>query len=370
MSSAIKTAYEVTAEDGAAADQIAERIALEQSAELPKQSAMNQPHSVPLGEVQSVRQLSGNRHRIEILFPAELFGDDRLQLINVLFGNVSLLPGIRLVDVDWNAVGQLFPGPGFGIDGVREEMQIFNRPLSCAALKPIGLTANELADLFYQFGGGGFDLIKDDHGLTNQPSAPFAERLESCRIAAERVQQEGGRPVAYVPNVTGSPDEVRYRLELCRKADLRFVMLSPHLSGFESLTWPQEYGLGALAHPAFSGSMVIQAESGIEPRLLYGEIWRAFGADGVIYPNAGGRFVLDNQDCQALNQAVRNPELPWKPGWPVPGGGIQRDTIGDWISRYGNDTIFLIGGSLYEAPEGLEQASASFTQTLQEKGTS
>ncbi len=370
MSSAIKTAYEVTADDEAAAGQFAERIALEQSAELPKQSALNQPHPVPLGDVQSVRQISGTRYRIEILFPAELFGDDRLQLINVLYGNVSLLPGIRLVEVDWNAVGEMFSGPGFGIDGVRKQMQIFNRPLSCAALKPIGLSANELVDLFYQFGRGGFDLIKDDHGLTNQQSAPFEERLESCRVAAEEVQQERGQPIAYVPNVTGSPDEVRSRLELCSKAGLRFVMLSPHLSGLESLTWPQEFGLGVLAHPAFSGSMVIQAESGIAPWLLYGEIWRAFGADGVIYPNAGGRFVLDEKDCDALNQAVRNPELPWKLGWPVPGGGIQRETIGEWISRYGNDTIFLIGGSLYEAPEGLERASASFTQTLKQQGES
>lgn len=366
MADHLKTRYRITAHDQAEAEALAERISLEQSAELPKGALEKLPHTVPVGKIRGIHPDDAGYFILEMDWPAALFGQDRLQLLNVLFGNISLLPGIRLESVEWSSVAGLFPGPAQGISGIRQQLNIYDRPLSCAALKPIGLTADELADWLRQFVRGGFDIIKDDHGLADQPSAPFSERLEKCSRAAAEAEQKRGRPVIYAPNVTASPETLPKRLELCRKAGLRMVMISPHLTGPDSLSLPGRYGLGVMAHPAFSGSMVLKRDSGIAPHVLYGEVWRALGADGVIYPNAGGRFVLSPDDCKAINQSARNPDLPWNPSWPIPGGGMQRNTIHEWTARYGNDTIFLIGGSIYEAPEGIEQASAKFTQALQQ----
>ena len=38
--------------------------------------------------------------------------------------------------------------------------------------------ADELAEIAYRCALGGADIVKDDHGLANQKTAPFRERLE------------------------------------------------------------------------------------------------------------------------------------------------------------------------------------------------
>jgi len=48
----------------------------------------------------------------------------------------------------------------------------------------------------------GVDLIKDDHSLADQTSAPFAERVERCQEAVVRANGETGGNALYFPNVT------------------------------------------------------------------------------------------------------------------------------------------------------------------------
>lgn len=353
----------VSTEDDA--HDLAERIALEQSAELPKSVVDNLQPPPPTGQIVNISKRDAGDYELDINWPASLFDGDKLQLVNVLFGNISLIPGIQLEYVDWNKVADLFPGPSLGISGFRESLQVPDRALSCTALKPVGLSSKELAEYLGRFANAGVDIIKDDHGLTDQKSAPFNERLQLCSEAAANAEQKRGRPCCYVPNVTATAADLPKRLEACRDAGLHAVMITPHLTGLDALSQPAEFGLGVLAHPAFSGSMVVHTDSGLHPALLYGELWRGFGADGVIYANSDGRFSYSKEDCEAINFAACNRDLPWKPAWPIPAGGIDRETVPYWIQRYGRDTIFLIGGSLYEAPEGLEQATQKFCESLQ-----
>lgn len=121
-----------------------------------------------------------------------------------------------------------------------------------------------------------------------------------------------------------------------------------------------------MAHPSFSGSLVINESQGIEAPLHYGTLWRAMGADCIIYPNAMGRFSFTIEQCMDINSHCRKEIRGINPSFPVPGGGIDRNTLPDWVNRYGKDTVFLIGGSLYLHPEGLQPAAAEFQQRLQE----
>jgi len=43
----------------------------------------------------------------------------------------------------------------------------------------------------------GVDLIKDDHSLADQTSAPFAERVERCQEAVVRANDETGGNALY-----------------------------------------------------------------------------------------------------------------------------------------------------------------------------
>jgi ribulose-bisphosphate carboxylase large chain len=70
-----------------------------------------------------------------------------------------------------------FPGPSFGIAGLRDIVGVYDKPLLCTALKPMGKSATELAKIAYYFALGGVDVIKDDHGLSNQPFCPYGNEV-------------------------------------------------------------------------------------------------------------------------------------------------------------------------------------------------
>src|SRR5690606_41683670 len=95
-----------------------------------------------------------------------------------------------------------------GREGLRALVGAPDRPLLGTALKPMGFPADKLAELAYQFALGGLDIVKDDHSLANQPTAPFDRRLEACAAAVRRANEETGGATLYVPNITGPADQV------------------------------------------------------------------------------------------------------------------------------------------------------------------
>ena len=76
------------------------------------------------------------------------------------------------------------------------------------ALKPMGLSVEELARQTYEFAKGGIDIIKDDHGLANQRWAPFEQRVEACCEAVRRANEETGRRSIYAPTVCGPVEKI------------------------------------------------------------------------------------------------------------------------------------------------------------------
>jgi ribulose-bisphosphate carboxylase large chain len=273
--------------------------------------------------------------------------------------------GIVITGIEWpSTLLETFGGPAHGIAGVRAlTTAAANRPVLCAALKPVGLSADELGQLCHRFANGGIDLIKDDHGLTDQPSAPFDDRVRCCAEAVERANAVTGGGTLYFPNVTGPAGSLPARLETARAAGCKGVMASPLLMGLDSLQFiSRESGLAVLAHPALSGAF-FGASHGILPQVLLGDVFRVLGADGVIYPNVGGRFPFDDSTCRAINARLRDDLGEISPAFPAPGGGIDVKIVPHWLAHYGPDTILLIGGSLYSQND-LTQATRRLVEAV------
>jgi ribulose-bisphosphate carboxylase large chain len=156
---------------------------------------------------------------------------------------------------------------------------------------------------------------------------------------------------------------VAEELALARAAGCRGVLLSPLILGLDMVRWiAQTSQLAILAHPSLSG-VFFRPDHGIAPEVLYGEIYRVVGSDGVIYTNVGGRFDFPAAACQAINASCRKPLGALRPAFPVPGGGVDVARVRHWIDQYGVDTIFLIGGSLY-AQGDLTAASRRLVDTV------
>ncbi|MGH7644932.1 MAG: RuBisCO large subunit C-terminal-like domain-containing protein, partial [Gemmatimonadales bacterium] len=262
-----------------------------------------------------------------------------------------------------------FPGPRFGIAGLRERCGVAHRPLLCAAAKPVGLTAAALAERCYRFARAGFDLVKDDHSLTDQKSAPFRERVERCHDAVARANRETGGRTLYFPNVTGPLATLDERLDVARAAGCAGVLVNALPLGLGVVAGLGEWGLAVLSHPTFAGAF-FREDHGLAPEVLLGTLFRLAGSDAVIYPNVGGRFpdsVFSDEVCEAINGALRAPLGRLRPAFPVPGGGIDAARVPHWIERYGGDTIFLVGSSLYAQPD-LEAAARGLVESVRRYG--
>lgn len=349
----------------AAADEIerrAETLMLEQTVELPR-GAVSDPRVVEqiIGRVEAIEPADAGSFRVVISHPLATAASDPAQLLNVLFGNSSLQPDVVLADVDLPAEAfDWLPGPRAGIAGLRALAAVSSRPLLATALKPMGLAPDRLAALCLTFARAGLDIVKDDHGLADHSLCPFEARVEACLRATEEAARETGRRTLYVPNLIGTPDRIVRQLSFAHAAGAQAVMLSPMLVGLP-LLWQLASapdGLPIFAHPSLGG--VLRARES----LLFGKLFRWYGADAVIFPHAGGRFSFSPEACRELADALRAPHPRARPAFPVPAGGIRVERVADLLSFYGKDCILLIGGSLYEAGDSLFERTRGLVEQV------
>ena len=352
-------------------DARARDICLEQTVEFPSDLVERDDiREQVFGRLASFEPVGEGTFEATIEFPIEAAGGELTQLLNVLFGNISLKPGLRLVRFDLpRSLSNEFRGPRFGRQGLRELIGVADRPLLSTAIKPMGFSAAELGELTYRFALGGIDLIKDDHGLADQPFCPFAERVARCGEAVAKANQETGQRCLYLPNITGPIDVMGERARVAKEAGAGGLLISPGLSGFDAMRWiadNDELALPILNHPAFQGSFTLRTTEGISHGALYGQIARLAGADGSIFPNYGGRFSFSPEECRDLVDGTTRTMGAIKPIFPVPAGGMSLPRVPDLCKFYGNDSILLIGGDLHRHGPDLVENCRKFVELVRE----
>jgi ribulose-bisphosphate carboxylase large chain len=333
-------------------------LALEQSVECPL-AAIGDRRVLDeiVARVAGIEPADEGRYRVEIKLATQTIGTDIAQFVNMIFGNCSLWEGVQLVDLDLPAEFLAhFPGPRHGIAGIRELLGAPERALTSTATKPQGLPISDLVDLCRTFALGGVDIIKDDHGIANQAYSPFAERVRACQAAVLGASQETGRPVFYAPNLIGTPRALRERAQFCRELGIRVVLIAPMVVGLPAFAdlvdeFPE---FVYLAHPSFGGA------ARVAQRLLFGRLFRLFGADAVIFVNYGGRFAYTREESLSIADALRSPWAHVRPALPVPAGGMLVERVDELLGDYGADTMLLIGGNLLIAREQLLERTREF----------
>ena len=349
----------------AAIDARAQAIALEQSIEAPLEVVDDaRVLRDVVGRVASVEPVGPDTFEVTIRLAVETTGFEAGQLLNILFGNTSLHEDVALVDAEFPAsFAARFGGPRFGVAGIRELTGAHGRPLTCSALKPQGLGSAQLAAIAGTLARAGIDVVKDDHGLADQASAPFGERVRAVQRAVDDANRETGRRCVYAPSLTGHYGQLRTELDHARDAGVRMILVAPMVSGAGSLAaLARDAGVPILAHPALAGT------TRIAPPLLLGKLFRLFGADATVFPNAGGRFSYSASTCRAIADAARAPWHGLAPMLPVPAGGMTVGRVPQMREDFGEDTMLLIGGSLLVAREALAERAREFVAAVEKAG--
>jgi len=338
--------------------EIAQEIAIEQTVEVTRPLwDVDGVRDKTTGKVVDVARVNKNLFDITIAYPLSTTSYEIPQVLNVIYGNISLKRGIRVQDFSLNqAMAKAFGGPRFGIDGIRKKLSVYDRPLVASALKPIGRSIDELCAFANKMAMGGIDVIKDDHGFSNQEVAPFEKRVMLCARAVKEGAQKGGNNTLYFASITSPADEILHRALFAKACGADGVLLPPMIVSLDTMRLIRDRaGMMVMAHPALSGVFFLTKSHGIALEVLLGKLFRLCGADIVIFPSSGGRFPFTTRDCKAIVSHLLCDLWSIKRTFPCPAGGMKIEGLIRHIKIHGTDSMLLIGSSLYEQSEDLER---------------
>jgi ribulose-bisphosphate carboxylase large chain len=363
MDERIRATYRIWSDNVAA---VAEAIRIEQTIEFPFDLAEKWIQDEVVGWIESVTDSAQGHSDVEISYDARTVGGELPQLMNVLWGNSSMLPGVRLIDVLIPpSLLDSFKGPRFGIEGLRKMLNAEGRALVGTALKPMGSSPSELAKMAYTIASAGFDTIKDDHSLANQPWALWHDRVDAIATAVKEANAKFGTQCLYAPSLHLPADEVLDAAREAKRLGATALMVLPGIAGFDAMRMVAEaddIALPMMGHPSLLGSFVTPQQHGLAHHVVFGTLMRVAGADISIFPNFGGRFSFTPEECLKITETARKPMAEMKPIWVSPAGGMTLDRISGMLDFYGADTASLVGGALHRGD--LEENSRALAERI------
>jgi ribulose-bisphosphate carboxylase large chain len=363
----IRAVYQATLPDRSP-DVLAENIAREQSLELTRALIPDDIAQRLLGRVLKVSEVDEQCWHLEIGYPVELASAQCGQLLQLLYGNVSFYPRVRLVGLHLpDLLLHQVPGPIAGIAGIRSWTGVSSRALLMTVLKPRGSSPELLAAQAFAFASGGGDLIKDDQNLVEKDLETFRARISACAAAIDQAAQQTGRRCLYLPHVAGSGAHLLAQLDIVKALGLGGVVFCGWVMGIETVsTAARDRGLMWLSHPAMAGALTEPETTGITTAILLGTLARIAGADISIFPGRGGRISSGREDderetCKALTEELG----PIKPSLPCTGGGKTLIQAPLTAKAQGPDCAVLVGGDLIARGDRIQTDTRSTVAALE-----
>ncbi len=348
---------------------VATDLAYEQTVEVPPAvaHAAGVPDDAVAQLIDEPEPLDDGRSRVRVAFASHLASGHLSQLLNLLYGNISIKSGIRLVALELPAdLLQRFRGPAAAPSETWRRIGAGRRPLLATALKPRGVSNDHFARLARDFVRGGGDLIKDDHNLAEPSLDAFRTRVDLCQSAVQTAARERGRPALYCPLVAGPIEQFDAQLRHVASIGAAGVLVCPFIIGLDVVRSAAERfpHLLFLAHPAFAGTFLQDRTHGVAPRVLLGTLPRLAGCTISIFPNHGGRFGLAREECAAIADGLADPLGGLHAATPAPAGGMQLSNVAAMAELYGPDAVFLIGGGLLGHADGVEAGANAFRTAI------
>lgn len=303
-------------------------------------------------------------NRIKIAYPQELFEPGNMpQIFSSVAGNVfgmKIIDSLRLEDIKWpKRIADSFPGPHFGIKGIRRLLKIKNRPLCGTIIKPkLGLRPAEHAKVAYDAWAGGIDIVKDDENLTNQAFNRFEKRLSLTLKARARAEKETGERKMYMPNITAEYNEMLRRARLVKKLGGEYIMIDILTVGWSALQAIRKENLGLVihAHRAMHAAFTRNKDHGIS-MIVLADAARLCGVDQLHIGTVVGKMEGPRKEVIELSTRV-------KPVFPVCSGGLQPGHVPALVKMLGHDIIIQAGGGVHGHPRGTRAGAAAMRQAI------
>ncbi len=320
----------------------------------------------------------------KIAYPLELFEPSNIpQVMSSIAGNIygmKALENLRLIDFGIpKAMVKEFKGPHYGIQGVRDVLEVNERPLVGTIVKPkVGLNSQEHADVAYESWVGGCDVVKDDENLTDQPFNRFEDRVVKTLEARDKAYSETGEQKVYMANITSETNEMIRRMEFIKDHGGRYAMIDVITLGFSAVQTVRDHGIGLVihAHRAMHGALTRNKKHGIT-MLALAKIYRLIGVDQLHIGTAVGKMEGPRKEVMTIRDSIVQDTIhevdgvlpqEWyglKPVFPVSSGGMYAGIIPPLMEFMGKDVIIQAGGGVHGHPDGTIAGAKSIRQAVE-----
>ncbi len=311
-----------------------------------------------------------------VAYPLELFDLESgvPNVLSVVAGNLfglSSLRNVRLLDVEFpRDFVREFPGPKFGIEGVREIVGTLGdrRPHVGTIVKPkVGLNPKETAEVAYEAAVGGVDLVKDDETLTNQSFCPIKERLPAVMEALDRVREETGRTVLYALNITARPDRLLDTADWAVENGANMLMVDVLTAGFSAVRMLAEdpsIRVPIHVHRTMHAAITRNPKHGID-MMVIAKLVRLVGGDQLHTGTAAGKMESDVERLKEINGFLRSDWYGLKTVFPVASGGIHPALVPENVRVLGRDIVIQAGGGIHGHPMGTRAGAKAMRQAVE-----
>jgi ribulose-bisphosphate carboxylase large chain len=317
-----------------------------------------------------VFSIEGNN--VKIAYPVELFEKGNMpNILSSVSGNVfglRALRNLRLNDIKLpNDLVRSFKGPGYGVEGIRRLLKVYDRPLVGTIIKPkLGLKTSDHARVAYEAWIGGCDIVKDDENLSSQGFNPFEDRLMATLESRDKAEAETGEKKVYMVNVTAETREMLKRAEFVVKHGGEYVMVDILTCGFAALQTlrDQEFDLVIHAHRAGHAAFTKNPKHGISMRVL-SKIARIIGVDQLHVGTVVGKMFETKEEVAKNCEALNTKEIRVKPVLPVASGGLYPGVVPALIEFFGKDFVIQAGGGIHGHKDGTVAGARAMRQAVE-----
>ena len=341
--------------------------------------------------------LDYKKHMFKVAYPIDLFELNNISgLLAGIVGNIAgmkMVAAMRFYDVKFpKKMIRAFPGPRFGVSGVRKLLKKKKGCLVVTVPKPkIGRTDREqakLAKILFTSGNGTYEGIKDDENLTNLKFNDFYKRTKLILRELKKAERKTGNKKFYLCNTTHSNiDEMLNRANFIKKNGGIFMMIDVITTGFAAVDTIRRKNLGLAihAHRAMHGFITRDNSPGVHgDGRLYGfsismivmaKLFRLLGVDSIhggsplakMEDYGEAKYIKDVLQEKNLKPHKKIPTLGqnWyhiKPVWMTASGGLHPGDFEVVLKELGQDILIQCGGGLLGHPNGVEAGVIAIEQ--------
>lgn len=307
---------------------------------------------------------------VQVAFPMKNVGESYAMLMSTVLGNVASAGKVKLIDLMFpKAYLEKYQGPKFGIQGLRDLLGVYDRPLLNAMIKPnVGWTPEEGAKLFYEAACGGCDVIKDDELLiADGDHCPLEKRVKLFMEAEKKAYEETGEHTLYTVNITDRPDKIRDNAMRALDCGANALMINYYTAGLDvarSIAEDPEINVPILAHIDFFGAFVSSEYHGLSAALLAGKLSRMCGADLEIFGTPYGKFPVGRGVYLRTTHYFTQPLYHIKPTMVAMSGGTTQLVVEKIMKDLGKDIILAAGGAVHGHPQGSRAGAKSMRDAI------